>query len=113
MAARRGSHGAASTSGLASTNGSSQGLADMRDGKGSPRRAGSVRLRDAIVWGYMMQRHDKRDKVTLFHQQLLVTRQETSRVVPNPLTADHSDLVLMLHVCTLHKKFSEISRQRL
>lgn len=111
MAARRGSHGAASTSGLASANGSSQGLADMRDGGKSPRRAGSVRLRDAIVWGYMMQRHDKRDKVTLLHHQLrehLGSQDRewlvpTSRFVTNPLTADHSDLVLMLHVCTLHK----------
>ena len=45
---------------------SEQGLAGMT---GSPRRAGraeragSVRLRDAIVWGYMMQRPDARTKV--------------------------------------------------
>ena len=45
---------------------SEQGLASMA---GSPRRAGraeragSVRLRDAIVWGYMMQRPDARTKV--------------------------------------------------
>jgi hypothetical protein len=26
-------------------------------------RSGSTRLRDAIVWGYMMQRHDEQKKV--------------------------------------------------
>lgn len=58
-AARRSSHG-----GPLSANGSAQGPADMHAGEGGPQRAGSVRLRDAIVWGYMMQRHDARAKVS-------------------------------------------------
>ncbi|BDA43718.1 probable galactokinase at C-terminar half [Coccomyxa sp. Obi] len=61
-AARLGSLRGASPSGPASANGSAQGLSEMLGGDKSPQRAGSVRLRDAIVWGYMMQRHDNRAK---------------------------------------------------
>ena len=45
---------------------SEQGLAGMAVSPrraGRAERAGSVRLRDAIVWGYMMQRPDARTKV--------------------------------------------------
>ncbi|KAK9833328.1 hypothetical protein WJX81_006760, partial [Elliptochloris bilobata] len=38
-------------------------VAGDENGAGKPARAGSVRLRDAIVWGYMMHRHNERDKV--------------------------------------------------
>lgn len=39
---------------------SEQRLADMAGGRaGRAERAGSVRLRDAIVWGYMMQRPER------------------------------------------------------
>lgn len=63
-AARLGSLRGVSASGPASGNGSAQGLSEMLGGGDrSPQRAGSVRLRDAIVWGYMMQRHDNRAKV--------------------------------------------------
>lgn len=67
--ARKRTHCQASTSAV---NSSAQGLADLAHssgggseggGPGQPKRAGSVRLRDAIVWGYMMQRHDSRTKV--------------------------------------------------
>ncbi len=47
----------------APASGSASGLSEMLGGGDrSPQRAGSVRLRDAIVWGYMMQRHDNRAK---------------------------------------------------
>jgi hypothetical protein len=61
--ARKRSHGQASTSKLATPNGSAQAVAELHPAEGGPKRAGSVRLRDAIVWGYMMQRHDARTKV--------------------------------------------------
>ncbi len=62
-AARLGCLRGASASGAAFGNGSAQGLSEMLGGGDrSPQRAGSVRLRDAIVWGYMMQRHGNRAK---------------------------------------------------
>lgn len=47
-----------------SPSGSEQGLSSLSNGQhGRAERAGSVRLRDAIVWGYMMQRPHARTKV--------------------------------------------------
>ncbi|GAB4816629.1 hypothetical protein N2152v2_003675 [Parachlorella kessleri] len=43
--------------------GGASGRASPAEGGASLERAGSTRLRDTIVWGYMMQRHAARDKV--------------------------------------------------
>jgi hypothetical protein len=73
IARRRGSHGQASSSAAPSPPPASPTAACAAAGGGgsalhdpplsSPRRSGSSRLRDAIVWGMMMARHDARADV--------------------------------------------------
>ena len=62
--ARRRAHGAASTSAPASPLAPRSPLAPGAGARlGGGGSAGSTRLRDAIVWGYMMQRHGARSMV--------------------------------------------------
>ena len=102
--ARRRAHGAASTSAPASPLAPRSPLAPGAGARlGGGGSAGSTRLRDAIVWGYMMQRHGARSMVGFPQARQGIWCGNLSNCIANTLivlcSAHTAAAILASHAC--------------